>query len=515
MTSRHNKKIIQDTKTLEYLQTLTKPQQIIAKTVINSYFTYHQTTPTQYLNTKTTTKKDIEKWLNYLHEKKLSQQTIYKYKLNIQYFFTHYKKIKLPPKKQKSEPIEDDPKVANFIFKKQTLKRKTKLTYYHALSTFSECVEKPITQIVNELKIEQRSRIVGDIIIDFNPNEGTLNNYMIKYIKYLQNKNRRGSTIDTLVKRLRTFFTFYNIKLPKPISIDNTPQNWHLLTKSMIKTAIDDGNPLEKALYSFMASTGIRISDVLNFKVQDFMSATKQYHNNVRVDDFLNQAPENMIGFWEFYPQKTQRNKIKCAVFNSPESSNYLLKYLKLLNSKLILKTNGEYGLKKTDFLFSPYTRNIGQKYTMHGISSLFDRRNKILYNIEKKKLFSDFKNDRIDEDDYYEKIDCIPKFKPHQLRKYAASTFANSGVNLRVCALFEGHKPPLENDNSYIKLNKEILQEEYYKCLPNLSFEKTEVNTITTADKFKLEQLIKDIEEIKAQPIRYGDSVKNLVDEF
>ena len=64
------------------------------------------------------------------------------------------------------------------------------------------------------------------------------------------------------------------------------------------------------------------------------MDATRAYHDFVDVEDFIDNAPQDMMGFWSFEPVKTKKYDISCKTFNSPESSNLILQNLRRLKNE-------------------------------------------------------------------------------------------------------------------------------------------------------------------------------------
>lgn len=228
-----------------------------------------------------------------------------------------------------------------------------------------------------------------------------------------------------------------------------------------------------------------------------------------------------MIGYWEDIPIKTQRFKVKSANCNSAESSNYLLQYLNFREDKLAAKNkkyNTNHRLKKTDGLFAPYKR-LNSKYSLDGLHSFFTRTNKSLNKKIRKGLKRQLDNDEISPETYTKELEKIPNFSSHALRKYNGSVLANNGISLRICARMEGHTPPSKMDNSYIILNKETIVNSFNKCIKDLSFEKTEINTIDSPvvlelkdeiEKLKVANMLKTIEHWLNE-IKYISIFKNI----
>lgn len=96
-----------------------------------------------------------------------------------------------------------------------------------------------------------------------------------------------------------------------------------------IKKGVDGTNNIrDKAIILFMATTGIRTSDVIDFKISDLLEATKNYHDGTLMD-LLAQKTNNLVPVWYFTPLKTIKKANICVTFNTPEATGYLFEYLK------------------------------------------------------------------------------------------------------------------------------------------------------------------------------------------
>ena len=87
-----------------------------------------------------------------------------------------------------------------------------------------------------------------------------------------------------------------------------------------------------------MLSTGMRLSDALNMTIGKYMEATSDYHDFIEVDDFIDNAPDDMQGFFDFEPQKTENNQepTRCMTFNSPESNKFILQNLRRVKNEYL-----------------------------------------------------------------------------------------------------------------------------------------------------------------------------------
>ena len=161
-----------------------------------------------------------------------------------------------------------------------------------------------------------------------------------------------------------------------------------VLTRSDINYIINNlCNIHQKAIYSFIASTGIRRHDILNFTIKDFLQATYKYHKTLNLDTFLNTIDNNyMVGYWEFKPHKTQKRGLICKTCNSAESTNYIiesLKQRKISIEKANKKNNTNNKLSENMPLFSNKRQKYLSNISLQGLTSITN---------EKHHIFKDYK---------------------------------------------------------------------------------------------------------------------------
>jgi site-specific recombinase XerD len=411
--------------------------------------------------------------------------------------------------------INNDPKVKK-IFIKKGLAENTRRNYRRCLKKFCSLHEKSFSDMIDELIIEQRDRIIkkdGEMfIVKYDPNMGTIGTYFDLYIQYCRDIGNKDTSVETDCKVLRTAFNFYKIQLPDCSQFEDDHSEWYLLKKSMIENAIELGNIMEKAIFSFAASKGDRKEDIENYTIGDFMQATYPYHQCEDLEEFLKNNVRDMIGYWDTIPLKTKRHGIQCLGCNSQESSNYIMDslYLRLRKINEYNKAHGtNIKLEKSDGLFAPFTKFFTngekiKKYSSVGITHMFFRMDKKLHALEVQKYDLLLKNEKISKETYDEKIEKIPKFSAHQLRKYFISTLRNNGINLAIAYKMEGHAPQQRLDKNYVKINKQTIQDAYMTIIKELTFSNIEVHHIKSEDYIILEKQLnkvtKELEEKKKE---------------
>ena len=394
----------------------------------------------------------------------------------------------------------------------------TVATYHSVLKQFSNCIGKSYSDIVNEIKPMQNSKIIGNTIVEYNPNDSLINEYIQKYIDYLTKKGNKRTTINLKTKQIIHLLNESNIKTPKiNFKVEGNQTKVKLITTDDIRFLLEPSTIHHKALIGFMASTGARRYDVINtFKIEDYIEACSDYTNEIFLEDFLEKAPSNMIPYFEFIPNKTKRTGLPCKVCCTPETSNWINASLKS-RLKSIEKHNKEKhdNLKLTEEspLFASKKRNYIGKLEDSSISTMFYTKNKILRAYKEKELDNKLKNHEISKKEWKIKKECIPKFHPHGLRHRFISTIRAYTTNRDISLLMEGHASSINTDKFYVGeseelFNKETIKKTYMEVIPYLTFFynvnpityiKKEEKSVKLQNKINsLEQKINELEEMK-----------------
>lgn len=365
--------------------------------------------------------------------------------------------------------------------KKKNITQKTLNTYIFSLLQFCKANTKPLDDIIEEVLEEQLPYIDEQgRIHEYNPEYGNIDTYLNNTVTYLQTKGNSNHSIHSHMVRIRTVLTSLGVKLPAKVELEKDRKDWYVLSKEDIKYVLSISPLHHQALICFLAHTGIRIGDVRNLRISDFMEATYKYHECTEIDDFLEKAPENMMGYWQFKPQKTIKHDIECKVYNTEESSNLILKSLLRRKSSietLNKKKGTDLKLEKNDYLFSSRNKNFKGQINDNTITTLFVRRNKDLRKYDERLIHQEYNEGKISKETLEQKLSSIPVFHAHGLRKFFITTLARKRVDLRASAFLEGHTPFMQHDRSYVDSDnlEDLIYEEYQRVIPALSFLKDE----------------------------------------
>lgn len=380
----------------------------------------------------------------------------------------------------KTYDVSNDLEVVKIIDTDE-LSKYSVITYYSVIKQFCGCIGKPYCEIVSEIKKLQRDKIVGNDIIRYNPNDSLINDYIHEYMIFLEKKGNRKSTINLKIKQLLVLFKKSNIEVPKiNFKTEAKQKKVKLITTDDIRFILKNSSIHHQALITFLASTGIRRYDAINtFKIEDFIESCSDYTNAIFLDDFLEDAKENMIPYFEFIPHKTKKTGLPCKVCCSAESSNLIVRSL-ILRQKSIERHNKLYGtdlvLDEECPLFTSKKKHYVGKLEEKSISVMFFNKNKLLRKHKEEELDNQLRNHEISKKEWRLKKESIPNFKPHSLRHRFVSTVRAYTTNRDISLLLEGHASSINTDKYYVGeseelFNKESIKKTYLQVMPYLTF--------------------------------------------
>jgi len=411
--------------------------------------------------------------------------------------------------------VTEDIYYTNFL-QSQQIAESTKKQYKKILTKFTKATNNTLEHIITDCKNQQNKiiettnhirtdesgkEIVEKTITKFNVNnpESKIKMYLNTYINYCKNKNNSNKTINQNLAYLKVFLKYYEITLPKIKSLEDDSQNWYLLEKEDFKFVMADSTLTHASLIKLLQSTGMRIGDATKLTIGDFMEATSEYHNYSDVNEFIDNAPSDMIGTWYFNPSKTQRFNIACLTFNDPETSNLILQNLRRIKNEYIPYIKEKHDIvltiSKNDALFGSEKSNYKGHLLPVSVANKFWFKNKKLREWRISKIDEAITKGELSIEDRDKEISKIPKFHAHACRKYFETIIAKNCGNLRICTLLEGHSSPVSTDSSYIKHDVSDVKEVYMSALEDLSLENTHAKVYTSDARREMESKINDLE--------------------
>lgn len=410
--------------------------------------------------------------------------------------------------------VENDEYYKNFVAQSSRTERTTE-NYRKVLKKFCIATGKTLTEIVTTC-IDEQSIVTTvkldpdengnerrkEIKFNINDKDAAINKFLQQFEDYCFKKNNKEITIQNQTDIVRSFLHENGVELPKRKSYKDDSRDWYLPSKIDFNYFLQDVSLTHASLANMLTSSGMRVSDALSFTIGDFMNATSDYHDFVDVEDFIDNAPDDMIATWVFEPQKTRKHHVKCITFNSAHASNMILQNLRHIKNHYMPYKNRAEGLNlsisKKDPLFASRKGKYKKPLSGRSVAAYWIEKNKKFQVWKKNQIKQQIENGEISEEDYDEAVSKIPKLHPHICRKFFSTIVSNNCGDIRVCGLLEGHSAGLPNDKSYIKKSVEDIREIYINNIHDeLSLDHVETKIISDKE---TERLNAEIESLKAE---------------
>ncbi len=319
-------------------------------------------------------------------------------------------------------------------------------SYKITLNTYSKINNMPLKELIKEA--EQEEEIIRKV------NKRKIKKRIMNYILIRKKENKKESSIKQEVSQIKKMYKHYDIDLPDLPRLKKTNKYEtykQIPTREQIKDILLNTTIKQKAIITFLASSGLRRSDACKLKIKDFMESIQIYtttNNIINVIYEIENKNEIIIPTWNIISKKTNINHI---TFSSDESTRIICKYLK---QRLI---NEELNMDSSLFNYKPQTLTI-----------MFQRLN------DKLKLGT---------------VNNTRFFHPHVLRKYFATTLYNEGVDFLSVDFLLGHTlTPIQS--AYYKANPQKLKELYISNMENLTFLTSTKHEINDEQLNELEEL-------------------------
>ena len=406
--------------------------------------------------------------------------------------------IDLYNKRDKNDIMKTNNIVKEY-FKNKNRSENTIKNYNRAVKSFEERTNTNLEEFIPEALIEQSPQIIKNRLVEIPLTNLTISKKWNLYVEKSKEIGNSNSTISSNLNMIRIILTHFGIKTPKIPDLEDDQKEWYPLKKEHIKFILNTCQVPHKSLITFMASTGMRVSDAASLTIEDYMKATQKlgFHETTKLETFLKIENNKMHGFFTFYPQKTKRKKVLCKTCNSRESNYFIMLNLR----RRYELTNGE--LKKTDALFSSRVKKHRGKLNLSAINLNFNNKKERLYDHIRMEAEEKLKNNEITEIEYEKILNELPTVTTHVLRKYFINQLAESRVPMRISSLMEGHAPS-KIDRSYTNISDEVIIEEYDRIEAKLTFFKDE-------EEFTNEELLEENLRLKEE----NERIKAEIDEI
>ena len=200
---------------------------------------------------------------------------------------------------------EDEQIITNFC-KERNLSKSSTQSYLTGIGLYTEFHGQSFKKLIAEAENEEKQGVAWK--------HTKLRERLINYRIHLLEKGHLANTIKGYLSRVQTMYvegfdidigrlpkiSQKNIKKPTPISFNDLPDI------DIITEALKISTPVMRTAIIFMTSSGCAKRETLNLTIQDFLEATKEYHNTMDINKALNILCEkdDVIPTWRLKKQK-------------------------------------------------------------------------------------------------------------------------------------------------------------------------------------------------------------------
>ena len=320
-----------------------------------------------------------------------------------------------------------DKEIINEFIKVRNLNKRTVYGYNNAIKLYTNFNNMSLSELIKEAENDEENGVRWK--------NRKIKQRLLNFRVFLQ-RHYLISTVKVHFQRILTIYRHFEIEIHNlpPINLKNTNKLKPIMfedlpTKEIIKKAVNITNPLMKAIILFISSSGCARQETLNITIQDFIDATREYHDSEDMYEIITILIKRNDVIPTFKLKRQKTNKFYFT-FCSPEAVSFILDYLiiskrKLRNEDKLFKTNLDY--------LNSYFNVINETLNLGKVSK---------YN----------------------------RFRSHMLRKFHASALYNheNGLSLEEIDALQG-RGKNNTHSSYFMENPKNLKEKYINSLKSI----------------------------------------------
>jgi len=166
--------------------------------------------------------------------------------------------------------LYEDPLVKSFL-QSRNLKEGTEIRYLRALTHYSKFIKMQPADFIQEAEEEEEARL--------RMRQRKIRQYQLDFKDYLISLDFTNSTIRGIITGLRTFYSEFDIELPKVHLKRNQHQETidDIPNKNDIRLALEHANFKYKAIILLMLSSGMGASEIISLTYQNFLNSISEY----------------------------------------------------------------------------------------------------------------------------------------------------------------------------------------------------------------------------------------------
>ncbi len=291
-----------------------------------------------------------------------------------------------------------DEEILNEFAETRNLSQSSKTLYMYWLKAYTKFTGNTLYELHEEAEAEEEQGIRWK--------KRKIKTRLITYRNYLT-ENYMGKTVRSMFNAIKTFYKHYEIEVHNLPPLNDKKLNHSIVSyddlsdKEIIRDSLDFGNKLMQALILFMSSSGCARRETLNLTIDDFVAATREYHNERDIYRVLEKLDnkEDIVPMFKLKRQKT--NKYYVA-FCSPEATQHIINYLKTREDKLNTTPLQKKLFKIDSTYFNAMFKELNEKMGLG-------------------------------------KVGPYNRFRSHMLRKFHASQLYNDGCSMEFVDALQG----------------------------------------------------------------------------
>ncbi len=262
---------------------------------------------------------------------------------------------------------------------------------------------------------------------------------LINYMNYCK-QNMLLSSAKGYVNAIKTFYTHHEIEIgvlpkwnTKNANLSQPITSKDMLTKEIIRDAVDLANNVMKPIILTEASSGMTKSEIRKITIGEFLKGTYPYHKTNNVQEAVKIMSESKAEIIPTFHMRRSKNNKYFITFCSPEATREILNYLLIRD-----KRNRKYHrplLTVDDKLFKISGNGYQDKFVE--INNALNRGKAGTYN----------------------------QFRGHMLRKFHATQLEKHGMPRYLVNVLQGKSNNAVDDVYFIE-DEETLRGEYLKAL-------------------------------------------------
>ena len=307
----------------------------------------------------------------------------------------------------------------NKFCKERNITDSTKTGYWSAIRKYENFNNLSMEDLIKEALNEERMMTPLK--------ERKIKKRLLNYRTFLFNTGLSQNTIRSYFVKVKTFYSHFDIELPTLPNAkyvkDYETNYLDLPSKEHIRMALEISTLDLQSVILFMSSSGTAKAETLSLSVNDFIAATKEYHQGDSLNEILNQLNKKDNVIPTFYLKRIKTDKYYYT-FCSSEASKYIVRYL-------LTRQNLQLSDKLFDFTYSTLLARFQE------INDYYN------WGFKGKYRF----------------------FRSHTLRKFHAS---NIGLSAEYIDSLQGRSKN-EIHSTYIKTNPKKLKEIYTSVMENV----------------------------------------------